>query len=294
MRSLSKILLPVDFSERSLSAARYVKLLAGAAGAEAILLHVAVPLPFQLGPMEGASMPVPELYRNQMNLFQKDLESLRDSEFAGRRARTVLLEGDPAARIVEFAHREEAGLIVMPTHGYGPLRRFILGSNTAKVLHDADCPVWTGVHLGEARPNAVELSHILCAIDLGPQSVPALTWADGLRKLFGARLSVMHATAAVPPSEHEEAQRANLRWAAEKELQRVIAACQGAITTGGMPAPNLLIESGEPAHAICEAAVRLKADVIVIGRGSAAGVFGRLRTNAYAIIRQSACPVVSV
>jgi nucleotide-binding universal stress UspA family protein len=36
------------------------------------------------------------------------------------------------------------------------------------------------------------------------------------------------------------------------------------------------------------------ADLLVIGRGSAAGLFGRLRTNAYAIIRQSPCPVVSV
>jgi hypothetical protein len=32
----------------------------------------------------------------------------------------------------------------------------------------------------------------------------------------------------------------------------------------------------------------------VIGRGSAAGVYGRLRANAYTLIRQSPCPVVSV
>ena len=57
---------------------------------------------------------------------------------------------------------------------------------------------------------------------------------------------------------------------------------------------DFLIEDGEPAAVICEAAARLRADMLVIGRGSAAGVFGRLRTNAYAIIRQSPCPVVSV
>jgi nucleotide-binding universal stress UspA family protein len=286
MRSFSKILLPVDFSERSVGAARYVRLLAERSQAEAILLYVAVPAPFQLGPMEMASMPVPDLYRTQMELFQKELEGLRDSELAGIRTRTVLLEGDPASRIVEFAHGEETGVIVMPTHGYGPFRRFILGSNTAKVLHDADCPVWTGVHIAEAPPSSMELRHVLCAVDLGPQSVPALAWADWLRGLFGARLSVLHVTAAVPPSEHEEAQRAKLRWAAEKELQRVV-------DTAGSKA-DVLVESGEAAHAICGAAARLKADVLVIGRGSAAGVFGRLRTNAYAIIRQSPCPVVSV
>jgi nucleotide-binding universal stress UspA family protein len=51
---------------------------------------------------------------------------------------------------------------------------------------------------------------------------------------------------------------------------------------------------GDPASAICTAAESMGAGVLVIGRGSAAGVFGRLRTNAYAIIRQSPCPVVSV
>jgi nucleotide-binding universal stress UspA family protein len=121
--------------------------------------------------------------------------------------------------------------------------------------------------------------------------VPALVWAGWLRKLFGARLTVVHVTAAVPASENEEAQRAKLRWAAEKELRHVVDACGENL---GGTQPDLLIEAGEPAQAICGAAARLKASVVVIGRGSAAGVFGRLRTNAYAIIRQSPCPVVSV
>jgi nucleotide-binding universal stress UspA family protein len=54
------------------------------------------------------------------------------------------------------------------------------------------------------------------------------------------------------------------------------------------------VEPGEAPKVICAAAARIGADVLVIGRGSAAGVFGRLRANAYAIIRESPCPVVSV
>jgi hypothetical protein len=57
---------------------------------------------------------------------------------------------------------------------------------------------------------------------------------------------------------------------------------------------DILLEAGEAARVICSAAARLAAAVVVIGRGSAAGDFGRLRTNCYAIIRQSPCPVVSV
>jgi nucleotide-binding universal stress UspA family protein len=57
---------------------------------------------------------------------------------------------------------------------------------------------------------------------------------------------------------------------------------------------EVLVEDGDAPRVVCSVAKRLGADVLVIGRGSAAGVFGRLRTNAYAIIRQSPCPVVSV
>ena len=56
----------------------------------------------------------------------------------------------------------------------------------------------------------------------------------------------------------------------------------------------LHVESGETARTVCDAAADLETDLLVIGRGSAAGVFGRLRANAYSIIRESRSPVVSV
>jgi len=45
--------------------------------------------------------------------------------------------------------------------------------------------------------------------------------------------------------------------------------------------------------AVCSAASQLEADLIVVGRGSCAGI-DRLRTKVYSIIRQSPCPVLSV
>jgi nucleotide-binding universal stress UspA family protein len=51
--------------------------------------------------------------------------------------------------------------------------------------------------------------------------------------------------------------------------------------------------NGRP-EAIAHLAGKLKTDLLVIGRKSAAGVLGRLDMTAYSIIRQSPCPVVSV
>jgi nucleotide-binding universal stress UspA family protein len=54
------------------------------------------------------------------------------------------------------------------------------------------------------------------------------------------------------------------------------------------------VEAGDVSKVVAHLAGELKADLLVIGRKSEAGVLGRLEMTAYSIIRQSPCPVVSV
>jgi nucleotide-binding universal stress UspA family protein len=282
MRSLAKILLPVDFSERSAGAARYARMLACHFKSELTLLHVLTPPHYEFGALEIGGSMLTELYATRTVQVRKDLDEFLASELPGLNVRRVVLEGDPARRIVEYAHSEQMGLIVMPTHGYGHFRRFILGSIAAKVLHDADCPVWTGVHMEEAPAvDAASMKHILCGIDLGPQTLKTFQWAAAMQKAFGSRLTVIHA-----PTCGVESAAAEM----EARIRREIAPVE---EEAGSQA-EVLIEPGDPPKVVCGAAARLGAGLLVIGRGSAGGVFGRLRTNAYAIIRQSPCAVASV
>ena len=276
MQSLTRILMPVDFSERSVGAAHYAGSLACHFKCELVLLHVLIPPQYEFGAIDIAGSMFGTLSRERVDQAEQDLADFLAADLAGLHVRRVVLEADPAAAIVDFAHTEHCDLIVMPTHGYGPFRRFILGSNTAKVLHDADCPVWTGVHMEDAPAEVSLPRNILCAVDLGPQSEKALAWAVGLAREFGGRLTLLHSMPCGPDG----------KPAAEEELREIAASAQ--------TDAEVMLETGDPAAVICAAAERLKADALVIGRGSAAGVFGRLRTNAYAIIRQSPCPVVSV
>ena len=240
-------------------------------------MHVLIPPQYEFGAVDIAGSMLAELCRDRVEQAKLDLAAFLADDLARLKVRRIVLEGDPSGCIVDFAHNEKCDLIVMPTHGYGPFRRFILGSNTAKVLHDADCPVWTGVHL-ENAPAAlsIPIRNVLCAVDMGSQSSKTLFWAARLAQEFGARLTLLHATPCGPATQ----------LAAGEELRRL----QEFVHVDA----DRILETGEPAPVICAAAERLRADVLVIGRGSAAGVFGRLRTNAYAIIRQSPCPVVSV
>jgi nucleotide-binding universal stress UspA family protein len=53
------------------------------------------------------------------------------------------LEGDPAENIVRIARDEQAGAIVMGTHGRRGLGRLVMGSTTEAVLRASDIPVLT-------------------------------------------------------------------------------------------------------------------------------------------------------
>ena len=290
MFPLTKILLPVDFSERCLGAARYAEALAAHFHAEITLLHVLEPIRYEFSTLEFGGTVLNDLAASRSVLAQKQLDGLLEGELEGVRVARVLLDGDPAQKIVEYAHNERMNLIALPTHGYGPFRRFILGSVTAKVLHDADCPVWTGVHLEQApKVGAIAFRNIVCSLDLGPQSRKALACAAEMAAEFKARLTLVHAYPCIEsrPGEYfDHDLAADLARSAREELEKLR-------QEAGAEA-DLVVEGGDAPQVVCRAAQAHHADLLVIGRGSAAGLFGRLRTNAYAIIRQSPCPVVSV
>ncbi|MGH9672230.1 MAG: universal stress protein, partial [Bryobacteraceae bacterium] len=188
MFSLAKILLPIDFSERCMGAARYAEALAKHHGSEIEMLHV-IPHPYyEFTGMEAGGVALTEIYANRARQLQAECDVFLSRELPGLQARRVMLEGDPSRQIVRYAHDGKFDLIVMPTHGYGPFRRFILGSVTAKVLHDADCPVWTGLHMEAAPPAAsIAFKTVVAGIDLGPQSKSALAWAAQLACNWKAR-----------------------------------------------------------------------------------------------------------
>src|SRR6516164_9877210 len=86
----------------------------------------------------------------------------------------------------------------MPTHA-GSFRRMLLGSTTAKVLNDADCPVLTTQHAQAVVPRPMEHREWVCAIGLGANSEGLLRYASRAAAAARARLSVIHAVPAGDP-----------------------------------------------------------------------------------------------
>ena len=290
MLPISRILVPVDFSERCLGMMPYVKLMAAKYGAEVTLLHVVNP--FYAIPAMGLSgpamIPVPQ------SVFEgtgKQLDEFAAAELQGIKVRRFVYEGDPVGQIVAFAQAEDIHLIAMPTHGYGALRRFLIGSVTSKVLHDLSCPVLTGLHMeGQPAGGAAGFSNILCAVDLKPQSQQTLAWAFQLATDFHANLGIVHALTPLQPGVTPFLSQ-DFKMELEEMSRKAVGKLQSAV---GAESAGVYTEQGEAVETVCSFAKSIGADLLVIGRGPEDGLAGKLTTNAYAIIRQSPCPVISV
>jgi nucleotide-binding universal stress UspA family protein len=288
MLAIKHILFPTDFSERCCGAAPFVQAMATRFGAKITLISALPPI-WRTGIGDaGTTIPV------DMDELKRDLEmrlsGAFEREFEGIPVQRIAEIGDAAAVITRFAQNEGADLIMMPTHGYGPFRSLLLGSVTAKVLHDAECPVWTATHMeGPLSLRHKSGGNLLCAVDGTPKSVPLMEWAAEYARFTGATLRMVHTVSGFVgwperqmDQEFQEALRKDAREAIDR-LQRSI----------GVTTP-LCVGVGDVAGMVRAEAERHDSDLILIGRGILHETMGRLRTHSYGIIRQAPCPVLSV
>ena len=95
------------------------------------MLHVVTPLSYPAAVLEsGHEITARDLHAHIVQRAQKDLDEALRPELDGTAVTRELLRGDPAHEIVKTARG----------------RKILLGSVTAKVLHESHCPVWTGAH----------------------------------------------------------------------------------------------------------------------------------------------------
>jgi nucleotide-binding universal stress UspA family protein len=288
MQAFQKILFPIDMSDSCTATAPFVEAMAKKYNAEVTLLHV-LEMPSGLIPdWYGGTVPVidiPTIWKAETEAAQSYLTD----RFTELKIKRVVIEGEAARIIDDYAREQGVDLIMMPTHGYGLFRALLLGSVTAKVLHDTPCPVWTGVHVEDTPAISPEFATIMCGVDGTEDSVGIMRFACRLAHDNHARLFLVHAIpgAEVAPEKYFDA---DLREYLEQEARKTMAHLQ---QSSGVDAP-LCLGAGEVSHVLRDSALSHSADLVVIGRGRATRTLGRLRSNVYSIIRDAPCPVISV
>jgi nucleotide-binding universal stress UspA family protein len=286
MPAIKHILFPYDFSEQGALAVPFVHALADRWGAQITVMSVMAPI-WTAPPLGMPAMPVPDPVEMEQELRAR-LDVAFTKDLSGLPAERITCSGDPALKITEFADSNAVDLIMIPTHGFGVFRSLLIGSVTAKVLHDARCPVWTATHAEEQQASKLPQT-ILCAMDDGARAPALLRWAADFSARTGAALKVMHVAPLISDWLAVPAERELQEQVREEARVNIEALRQSA----GVEA-SIRIVVGPIADTITEVASQEQADLVLIGRGSANSTLGRLRTHVYGIVRKSPCPVLSV
>ncbi len=140
-----RILVPLDGSGLSESVLSHVKTMATACGpAEVHLLYVVEPL----SAMRESSFSTQDKdYFAQSDrkaeAWGKDYlaKVVLNLETDSIKAKSIVLIGNPAQDILDYATTNAIDLIIMSTHGRSGLARWVFGSVAEKVIRTATCPV---------------------------------------------------------------------------------------------------------------------------------------------------------
>jgi nucleotide-binding universal stress UspA family protein len=288
MPLFQSILFPVDFSASCMAMAPYVKRAAALLNADVSLLHVV-----DLNSYNGFELyvrPPSEVSDEHRSIGRNKLDAFLAAEFPPAQCPRILAAGDAATQIALVAKDAPFDLIIMPTHA-GSFRRMLLGSTTAKVLNDADCPVMTSRHAETIAPRPLEHRQWLCAIDLSPDSERVLRVAKEGAAQVHSKLTIIHAIQAGDPDLRGQLDlEGPIHSAARQLTARHIAELQQAVGTD-FP---VRIALGSVKDALLDAARDTDSDVLIIGRSPQPGSHGRLRDLTYTMVRDSPFPVLSV
>ncbi|MBL8226864.1 MAG: universal stress protein [Bryobacterales bacterium] len=270
-----RIVFAVDFSDSCKAVVPHVEEVVRRSKAELILLHAC-----ETSAVDHAAVT------------KRDTERLR--QFAHRwfpklTPELVERDGDAATVICEVASGEGADLVMMPTHGRGPFRRLLLGSVTAKVLHDVGCPVWTSVHDRESRYSShLPYQAVLCAVTMDDDAEALVRAAKSLACAYRARLEVVHVVETPPVKLGEDYGPLFRNQAEDAEAQ-----LSQWMRDWGVDAPVRVFQ-GPVADRLREATVDHSIDLLITGRGKAHGRVSHLWSHLYGIVRESPCPVISL
>lgn len=275
--SIKKILIPYDFSETAALSLEHAIHMAQLNKAEITLLHIA----------ESASFTSALAHAFSKN-YEKEVEG-EASKKLDELAHKIHLEsgvqvtaktevGRIYRKIASVAKETNADIIVMGTHGSSGYQKFTVGTNTSKVVMEAECPVISV----QTHATKIGFKKIVVPIDDSPTSRQKVNHALEMARLYGAHV---HVVGLINFSNDELRRKFRIKVEQVEEwLKKHDVGCDAQFKTGD----NL-------AKMTMEFAEEVNADLIIImteQEPSITGLF--MGTWATQVVNQSKIPVMTV
>ena len=279
--SFKNILFLTDFSQTSAGALAYSLAFARHFKARLFPAHVMDPvLP------ESGIVPSEQAVKDEEEQKQRQLS--RMVEYNGISFQPLLSRCEFEVAMAHWISEHGIDLIVVGTHGRKGVQRFLLGSTSEVVLHNATCPVLTiGPRVEAPRIFSLTLDNILFAAGLAARSKPAIEYALALAAEKQSQLRLLHV---LPEDSRNYPDRTRVLRFAMDEMQRLLPANALSYCKA-----ELAVDAGDPAERIVQHARDEKADLIVMGLPGNSDFSNKGSSGVtYRVIGTAPCPVLSV
>ena len=235
-----KILVPLDGSELAEGALPYVEEIARSFSSEVILLTAYL-----------SGERVEHLLGAYMAKKVQDLQTL------GVKARSVILQGDAATQILDFAKKNKIGLIIISTHGCSGCGRWPLGNIANKVMRESLIPtiLVRSDQLGDVGADK-ELKKILVSLDGSRFAEVVIPHVEGLAKKMNSEVVLVMAIEAVKLPyiaayrDREEMEK-NYTTKAKREAERYLNKKEMSLSNKGLKVSSVPLE-GKPTPTILQ------------------------------------------
>jgi nucleotide-binding universal stress UspA family protein len=188
---------------------------------------------------------------------------------AGLEAESILLKGNPAEEILDFAEGQDVDIIVVGSLGKSGIKRFVLGSVSEKVVRHAKVPVLI------VREQKGEKSYkkILIATDGSKAAENAADYGIEIAKWHGAKVYAVYVAdiTSFDSILMDEVWVKNTYEQLEKIGYRAIYNLEEDVKAAGIEAESILLK-GNTAKEILDFAEEQKVDMIVLGSIGKSGV----------------------
>lgn len=273
----ASILCATDLSEHGARAVDLAVAAAKAFGTQLELLHV-IDDADSWWPESPELSELADQARQHVTRYEAALEAKLGAEqgrasAAGVECEAFVVRGRPWRLIPEVAQERGSFLLVIGAYGAGGSRAFerlgvterVLGSTAERVIRVADRPVFVSTGVGDI-PDGLMGTCWLVGTDFTASSEAAVAWAKRAVARVGGKL---HVANVVVPAGGEEKPDEERTWQQVLRDQSKIEAGKKLVEYVQERAPEAehhqVVSPDYPSHALCNAAVLVDADVLVIG-----------------------------
>ncbi|MFA4836723.1 MAG: universal stress protein [Dehalococcoidia bacterium] len=265
-----RVLVPLDGSELAEIALLHAARLAGKRGAEIRLIYVSKSHEAQNSQMQQAYLKriVEEVKRGAEKYIEGPAAKAINVE-------SIVLPGDPAEEIVEYADKEDIGLIIMATLGRSGLKRWALGSVADRVVRATKRPVAL-IRANTPHPVWDDKGKVIICLDGSRASEAIIPYVEGFASNIDTELILFEVlemghyqvtSGGYDYVSHAEDQLGSDRAAAEDYLSRIGAGIkQKGITV------KTEVRFGHTAEEIIKFAEEISADVVAMSTHGRSGI----------------------